>query len=425
MHKINPETAQFIEKHAHHDIHQLALMARKQEVDINVALQQIGGRQTARKKLPKWAEKDEILYPRQLCMEQCSSESTALYKAEIVKNLIPKNTRKNSTFIDLTGGFGVDFTYLAPHFKNAIYVEQQEELCQIVRWNSLFLGIRHAQFICADSELWLEETGGSAQKETASLIFIDPARRDQQGKRTFAVSDCTPNVLPMTKKMLEIAEFVIIKLSPMLDISATIKALNQSLEEDKEARIVREMHVVATDNECKELLVVLQRNHNSSANIVCKHHDFVSKFSQEEAGTRAQKSAEPHEGQILIEPNPSIMKAQCFGFLEQRYNILPISSNSHLFITDKDSQTAEIEEIGRTFIIDGICTMNKKDLQQHLADITHANIAVRNFPLSAQELRKRLKIADGGNVYIFATTTENKKHVLLICKKICKTHRIS
>ena len=385
---MNEATLAFIRSHANDDVRQLALQGKKNpEVEMTYALDQIAGRQKARVKIPSWAANDGIVYPPHLSMEQCSSEATARYKAQIAG--------KGKRIVDLTAGFGVDMAFMSTNFAEAVHVEQQEALCAISSANYTCLGLHHIHVVCCDGVAYLH------QLEQADVIFIDPARRNEHGGRTYGISDCTPNVLEIIDEMLEKATRVIIKLSPMLDWQKAVSDVGN----------VSEVHIVSVGNECKELLLVVERK-ASNLKVFCVNDGQVFSYtSNDETGSFCQAPSSP---QYLYEPNASVMKAGCFQLIAQRFGISQPDKNSHLFLSEQIIPDFP----GRGFAIERICTMNKRELKTGLAGITQANIAVRNFPLSVADLRKRLKLKDGGDVYIFATTSAEKGHLLLVCRKI-------
>lgn len=398
----NQATLDFIREHADDDVRQLALRGSKMsEVDLSYALEQIAGRQKARTKLPSWASIDGIVYPPHLSMEQCSSELTARYKASIAG--------KGALFVDLTAGFGVDIAFIAQGFQKAVHVERQPQLCAISSENYNVLGLNHIEVVCGDGVEYLHTMNH------ADLLFIDPARRDEHGGRTYGIADCTPNVLEMLDEMLEKADRVMIKLSPMLDWRKAVADLGK----------VNDVHIISVDNECKELLLAVkseERTENSaspSLRVVCVNLlSDGNKECFEFDGYHASPSSSafhfsPFDSRFLYEPNASIMKAGCFGLLEQRFGVMQLDKNSHLFVSDKEV----IGFPGREFLIEKRTSMNKRELKAALADIDKANITVRNFPMSVAELRKRLKLKEGGEVYIFATTIANEGHQLLVCRK--------
>lgn len=398
----NQATLDFIREHADDDVRQLALRGSKMsEVDLSYALEQIAGRQKAHTKLPSWASIDGIVYPPHLSMEQCSSELTARYKASIAG--------KGALFVDLTAGFGVDMAFIAQGFQKAVHVERQPQLCAISSENYNVLGLNHIEVVCGDGVEYLHTMNH------ADLLFIDPARRDEHGGRTYGIADCTPNVLEMLDEMLEKADRVMIKLSPMLDWRKAVADLGK----------VNEVYIISVDNECKELLLAVkseERTENStspSLRVVCVN--LLSDGNKECFEFNGQQSSpsssafhfSPFDSRFLYEPNASIMKAGCFGLLEQRFGVMQLDKNSHLFVSDKEV----IGFPGREFLIEKRTSMNKRELKAALADIDKANITVRNFPMSVAELRKRLKLKEGGEVYIFATTIANEGHQLLVCRK--------
>ena len=389
---INEATRKFIAEHAQEDVRKLALQRTKDvSVDLPMALQQIAGRQTARKKLPSWAAIEDIVYPPHLNMEQCSSEQTAKYKAGIVG--------EGACLIDLTGGFGVDFYWMSQGFKKRVYVEQNSELCAISSENFRSLGL-DATVVCGSAADYL-----SSLDDMADVIFLDPARRNEHGGRTYGIADCTPNVQELLPLLLEKARSIVLKLSPMLDWRKAVEDL----------KYVSEVHIVSVNNECKELLLVLEQRAKDTLRILCVNDEHIfCWFPQQKPSAPNEESILVQDVQYLYEPNASIMKAGCFMALEARYAVQQISANSHLFVSADEI----VDFPGRRFRILAISSMNKQELKNTLKDIDKANIAVRNFPLSADELRKKLKMKDGGDVFLFATTLPDGQHRLFICRKI-------
>ena len=431
-------TSEFVKQFRESDPRKLALQAsRYPDVDMPYALNQIQGWQTALRKLPSWAACDGVVYPPHLNMEQCSSEATARYKQQVARRWaerIPNASRTSMT--DLTGGFGVDFSFTSCCFDCATYVERNASLCDVVGANLPRLGIRNAQVKCAEAEAVLE------RMESQTMIFLDPARRDEHGAKTVLIADCTPDVCQLLPRLMQKSQFVMLKLSPMLDWHKAIVDLDGK---------VREVHIVSADGECKELLLVLAPDGKPEVQVFCV--DILSKPDSEGLYPRSEfvysigGEAEPqptnstfniqnsklpsatnltlniehltlniNNSTFLFEPNASVMKAGCFDEIARAYGVSAISRNSHLFLSDH-----EIDGFpGRSFAIDAVTTMNKRQLRQTLSGMKQANIAVRNFPLSVAELRKRLKLSDGGDTYIFATTTSDGDHILMLTHKTKK-----
>ena len=450
-------TAEFIQEYREKDTRQLALRsARFPDVDMPYALDQIKGWQTARRKLPTWAACDGIVYPPHLSMEQCSSEPTAQYKLNLAMEWSCRiessefRVESSSRMTDLTGGFGVDFSFTSCAFASATYVERNAQLCHMVEHNLPLLGIDNAKVVCADAVDYLSTL------DMQTMIFLDPARRDQHGAKTVMLADCTPDVVQLLPQLLKKSRFTMLKLSPMLDWHKAVEDLQGT---------VREVHIVSVGGECKELLLVLSEEIESELKVFCadleaggsgeaglsggssgssgSSSSSCSSFSSEPSFPRtpSSPSAPSHpsapsnaslfvyapgsscpapnsklktqNSKFLHEPNASIMKAGCFDELAAAYGVSPVSRNSHLFLSAEPVDGFP----GRSFSIERVTTLNKRELRQALAGIEKANIATRNFPLSVAELRKRLKLKDGGDVYIFATTTAEDEHLLLISHK--------
>ncbi|MGM9729372.1 MAG: SAM-dependent methyltransferase [Prevotella sp.] len=445
-------TAEFIQEYREKDTRQLALQsARFPDVDMPYALDQIKGWQTARRKLPTWAACDGIVYPPHLSMEQCSSEPTAQYKLNLAMEWSCRiessefRVESSSQMTDLTGGFGVDFSFTSCAFASATYVERNAQLCHMVEHNLPLLGIDNAKVVCADAVDYLSTL------DMQTMIFLDPARRDQHGAKTVMLADCTPDVVQLLPQLLKKSRFTMLKLSPMLDWHKAVEDLQGT---------VREVHIVSVGGECKELLLVLSEEIESELKVFCADLEAggsgeaglsggssgssCSSLSSEPSFPRtpSSPSAPSHpstpslsaslfvyapgasrpapnsklkiqNSKFLHEPNASIMKAGCFDELAAAYGVSPVSRNSHLFLSAEPVDGFP----GRSFSIERVTTLNKRELRQALAGIEKANIATRNFPLSVAELRKRLKLKDGGDVYIFATTTAEDEHLLLISHK--------
>ena len=341
-----------------------------------------------------------------------------------------------SRMTDLTGGFGVDFSFTSCAFASATYVERNAQLCHMVEHNLPLLGIDNAKVVCADAVDYLSTL------DMQTMIFLDPARRDQHGAKTVMLADCTPDVVQLLPQLLKKSRFTMLKLSPMLDWHKAVEDLQGT---------VREVHIVSVGGECKELLLVLSEEIESELKVFCA--DLEAGGGSGEAGLSGGSScsglsSEPsfprtpsspsapsnaslfvyapsasrpapnsklktQNSKFLHEPNASIMKAGCFDELAAAYGVSPVSRNSHLFLSAEPVDGFP----GRSFSIERVTTLNKRELRQALAGIEKANIATRNFPLSVAELRKRLKLKDGGDVYIFATTTAEDEHLLLISHK--------
>jgi len=389
---IDQPTIDFIRDNADGDVQALALKADKYPgVDMKIALVQIEGRQKALQKIPSWAATDGMVYPPHLSMEQCSSEITAIYKAQIVRRLIADR----GLMVDFTAGFGIDFYFIGREFRRAVYVERQEVLCDAAKNNFPLLGMNQVEVICGDGIDYLESM------KRADLIFIDPARRDANGGRTIGIKDCTPDITLIEDVLLAKSEYTLLKLSPMLDWHQVARDLHN----------VTEIHIVSVGNECREMLVVMSEKVSEGIKVYCINDHSVFCFRSDDV--RIPTIAHPDDFKYLYEPNSSIMKAGCFGVISDEYHVNSVGNNSHLFVSD-----SLINDFpGRKFAVDSIFSLNKRDMKEHLSGLSQANITVRNFPMTVAELRKKLKLKDGGCVYLFATTLSDGSKVIVSCSK--------
>lgn len=430
---MNDATRQFVSQHADDDVRLLALQAHATAgIDLPWALDQIRGRQVAQRKVPSWAAVDEIVYPPHLSMEQCSSEPTARYKAQLVRRLLDGAAPSPAPlFADLTGGFGVDFSLMAQAARGwrTVYVERNPQLCDLARHNLPLLGLGDAEVVCATADEFL---AARLQEGVGDCLFyLDPARRDDHGGRTYALADCSPNVLELLDRLAGRQggrRRVLLKLSPMLDWRKAVGDLGP--------QTVSEVHIVSVQNECKELLVLLEPGAPAACaadggddetratapiTLCCVNDNQTFRLPSTAADCAALPYGRPEAGQLLMEPNASIMKAGCFGALSQRFRLAPLARDSHLFVPSAAPDGASGGEggafPGRVFRIGAVTTMGKRELRHALQGIDRANIATRNFPLKADQLRRRLKLRDGGDTYIFGTTLADGSHVLIVCRK--------
>lgn len=388
MVEIGEQTWNFIAKHKEDDVRNLALRPGNVEgVDLPLALRQIEGRQIALRKLPSWAATEELLYPPHISMEQCSSEQTALYKASLVGG---------ESFADLTGGFGVDFSFMCRGFKRAVYVERQELLCEVAAHNFSLMGLNHVEVKCGQASEFL------AEMPLVDCVYLDPARRDQYGRKVVSVADCEPDLTQLLPLLLAKSKKVLVKYSPMLDLSLALSALGN----------VVEVHVVATNNECKELLFLFDAEaQKGDLKIVCanlkREGDSLFSFTKSEESASACHLADAI-GKYLYEPNVALMKGGAYKLLTQRYPVLKLDLNTHLYT----SEELVPDFPGRIFDVEACFSMSKSELKHHLSEVKAANIAVRNFPQTVAQLRDRLKLKEGGDLFLFATTVAGKKVIV-------------
>ena len=431
-------TKDFINAHLNDDVNKLALSKFPDDIDKQFVIRQIQARQLLKKKLPSWSENDELLFPKRLSLEQCSSELTAKYKSAKVRENTRKDIGENSCnfvnrriLVDLTGGMGVDTSFLSDNFDETIYIESQAELCELAEHNFKVLK-KNIKVVNAKAEDFLTQGG------EVDCIYLDPARRDEYGRKMVSLHDCSPDVAELQDLLFEKTNTVIVKLSPMLDIDI-IK---------KELKNIKEIHVVAVKNECKEVLVLCQRTTDNETtsrdasmipaikridtsddneaikrlyiSAIDLHEDWKFSFTEDEEQEAVPTFAD-EIGKYLYEPGVACMKAAPFKLLSQRFNIKKLHRNSHLYTSDE--LVADFP--GRTFEVINVVPFDKKAkkiLSQQTTDnrqltLSKVSIAVRNFPLSAEELRKHLSFKDGDDFYIFGTTMKGEKKVLVLGSK--------
>ncbi len=381
----------FILAHRGENVARLAFsLSGDKELNVERVLRQVEGWQRLRRKVSSWAAIDELEYPARLSLEQCSGEVAAVYKAAIVRRLCPVG----GIMADLTGGFGVDFAFLAPHFERALYVERSEELCRLARHNFPLLGLRNYEIVEGDGVKRLACLG------RLSFVMLDPARRDAAGRKTVLLEDCEPNVIDLLPLLREKAQIVLVKLSPMLDLGKALADLS----------CVAEVHVVAEGGECKELLLVLRQD-ATSPTIYCVDNGRSFTFTLDEERSAVVEYTDKIDG-FLCEPNAAVLKAGAFKSIALRYGLKKLHPNTHLYISSHF-----IEDFpGRVLKIREIIGFSKKELRA-LSALGQANLTVRNFPATVDELRKKLKLREGGSTYLFATTAAGDRRLVVVCER--------
>jgi hypothetical protein len=391
---MNNETRQFILDNINADVHSLALLAsRFPLVDMPLAIRQINGKQKTKGKIPTFFNNEELLFPIQLSLEQSSSELTARYKAELCGG---------HSLVDLTGGFGVDCYFISENFHQVTYVEQNEELCDLAKLNFQVLNRTNIQVIHSDSIHFLKKSG------KVDWLFVDPARRNNSGKKVVLLSDCEPNIPQFYALLMEKASRIMIKLSPMMDISAAVRELPATSE----------IYILSVDNECKEVLLLLedkpkQRIKITTVNFVKNNNIQHFQFYQDEEAETVQTFANSIET-YLYEPNASILKSGAFKLIGQKFGLHKLHINTHLY-----TSTALIPNFpGRTFEVKQVTGNSRKDFKELAATYPKANLTVRNYPQKTDELRKKLSISEGGDAYLFACKLWNNEKTIICCRKV-------
>lgn len=414
-----PDLSTLLSQHLHDDVQQLALQRNRfphlSDADFRFFLQQVEGRQRTRDKLPTLAQKTDWWYPVRLSCEQCSSEATACYKTQIIQSFYSQPSTFD-TFIDLTGGYGIDTFFMAQHAEQAHYVERNAELCAIAEHNfSLYRP--HIQIHNTTAEAFLASLphhplaqrpiGGTPSNSEASntpypisntLIYLDPARRNQSGGKVFRIGDCEPNVIDLLPTLRKHASHIMIKFSPMLDITAALRALGKDWD----------THIVAVHNEVKEVLITTGTNTIHAVNICATHTDrFV--FSHEDEKNAPMQIAS-HIEQYIYEPNAAIIKAGAFRLVGERYGLQKLDTNTHLYT----SSTLLPDFPGRVWeVIDA----ELKDPKKQLDAQAKYSIISRNHPLMPEQIRKKYKLHDGDDYYLLAARHQGKP-ILISAKRL-------
>lgn len=388
---LNAEVQQFILHNEKVDISKLILSnSTFEKVTIKEIAEQIEAKKKCEKKLPKWYTQKNIYYPNKLNIEQSSSEITAIYKASLLNG---------ENLIDITGGFGVDTYYFSQKNKEVVYCEMDKRLAEIATHNFCQLKASNISAFNTDGIDYLKNT---LQKFT--FIYADPSRRSEVKNRVFLLEDSKPNVLSNLDLFFKKSNFVLLKLAPLLDLKSTLRQL----------KFTKEVHVVSVHNEVKELLFLLEKNYHSEVNI--KTINFTKKdiekcsFKVDDNCFFANYS---YPKNYLYEPNVAILKSGAFNQVAAKFNVDKLHKHSHLYTSNGLVENFR----GRIFKIIKVLNYHKKELKKELPT-NKANITVRNFPESVAQIRKKTKLKDGGENYLFFTTLVKNEKKIILCKKI-------
>ncbi|MDQ6482186.1 THUMP-like domain-containing protein [Dyadobacter sp. LHD-138] len=385
----------FIQKNKNEDVTRLVLKSSGfKGLDVKKLAAQILSRQKASKKLPEWSSVEKLIFPPALSVEQCSSEATAKYKSTLIHG---------KTLIDITGGMGVDSYYLSRNFDEAHYYEQQEEVAETARYNFALLNAKNILVHHDDSIAALAKTNAQAD-----WIYADPARRDANKQKVVLLSDCAPDVKFHLPELFKHAPNVLLKTSPLLDIDLAVQEL----------KAVKEIHVMGYEQECKELLFSLNKDSfDDELQIKARVVDSEGNILHQLDFTRAQERdavmefSEPLS--YLYEPHPAVLKAGGFRCICPAFHVKKLAVHSHLY-TSKDPVP---NFPGRCFEIIAVCKPDAREIDNYVKD-NKANLTIRNFPAKIDDLRKKWRLKDGGNFYLFATTLSNQKKIVVVTKKL-------
>lgn len=433
----------------------------------SLAVNTIEGRKRLRKKLPEWVASTELVYPSSLCTEQCSSSDTARYKASVVQRIFneyvspvastrsateeagsvtDKNSSvtkkqsvtstgsvtgpKNGKIADLTGGLGVDSWAFSEVAEKVLYNEMNPALAAAARHNFKALGVTN--IFIKNSEATPDSIKGIFGDFRPDVIFLDPARRDSAGKKVFLLEDCSPDVLKMLPELFRISRFVFLKLSPMADITMAVERLDRTYEEYLEkasgkgwnGQWVREVHVVASGGECKELLILLDREWSEGYSLTCREDGKTLTFKPEEITKAKASYPDSTFARIIFEPGKSLTKAGVFNAICERFGLVKLARFTHLYTiseplsdSELEQRTAPLKDFGKVFYVKEILPLNKASMKDVGKRYPHSEVSAKNIPMSSDELRTRLKVKSGDDAHIFGVRIEtpyNEDNYLIV-----------
>ena len=386
---LHTDIQNFINKNLKEDSSKLALKKNPfPEINYSVVMNQIITKKKAKDKLPTWFSTENIIYPEKISVEQTSSETTAKYKSSLVSG---------QKLIDCTGGFGIDDYYFSKQFKTIIHCELNSDLSQIVKHNFEVLKASNIEYYHGDSTEILEQLN-----QKFDCIYIDPSRRNDAKGKVFMLADCLPNVVDLQDFYYQFTNTILIKTAPILDLHAGLLELKN----------VSEIHIVAVDNEVKELLWKIDKNFDSSSTIIAVNLEKEKQTITKIESSKSYSARYSLPKKYLYEPNASLMKSGGFEAVSQLFAIGKLHQHSHLYTSDE-----VIDFPGRKFQIDVIVPFQKKEISQFIQG-KKMNISTRNFPIKPEEIKKKYKIQDGGTVYAFFTTNLNNEKIILLCTKL-------
>ena len=401
----------FVQEHISDDLTRLILDRKKwPDIDMDLAVSCIQSRRKLKGKIKEWYDNPELVFPAPLSAEQCSSSATGHYKAGVAEKIIGKGAR----IADLTGGLGVDSWYFSKVAESVLYNEMQEALCNAAVHN--FKALSSNNIIISNLKI---ETGSSEfhkiiEEFRPELIYMDPARRGEGGKKVFLIEDCTPDVLTLREELFAMSRHILIKLSPMADISMVCNRLGKTC---------REVHVVATGGECKELLIWMDREWCGEYEIVAM--ELPSGYPETEPATFSFTSSEEKISPLallgrndslvfLFEPGKALMKAGCFNLIAEHFGLLKMGVSTHYYVTDEETKADLLKSYGKVYKIISLEPLDKRSIKAAGKEYPHAEVTARNIPMDTETLRKKLGVTSGDDAHIFGLKVDNLGNVLLI-----------
>jgi hypothetical protein len=386
---LQKDIQDFITQNLNTDSSKLALKKNPfPAINYSIIINQIVAKKKAKDKLSTWFSSENIIYPEKISIEQTSSENTAKYKASLVSG---------EKLIDCTGGFGIDDYYFSKQFKSVIHCEINADLSQIVKHNFEILEATNIECYQGDSTEFLKQLN-----QTFDCIYIDPSRRNDAKGKVFILADCLPNVVDLQDFYYQFTNTILIKTAPILDLQAGLLELKN----------VAQIHIVAVDNEVKELLWKIEKNHNHSPEIIAVNIEKSTTSITKIESSKSYSARYSLPKKYLYEPNAALMKSGGFEAVSELFTVCKLHQHSHLYTTEEI-----IAFPGRKFQIDAMIPFQKKEIAQYIQN-KKMNVSTRNFPIKPEEIKKKYKIQDGGTVFAFFTTNLNNEKIILLCTKL-------
>ena len=422
------ELVKFVCEHLNDDISRLILNRNKwPEIDIDMAISCIESRRKLKGKIQEWYDLPELIFPVKLSAEQCSSSATGRYKADLAQSIADTNGVTRWKIADLTGGLGADSWFFSQKAEAVLYNEMQNPLCEAAKHNFNVLGVDNISIsnhtvIASGISGKTPDNGMTPSDLLASfdpdIVYLDPARRGEGGKKVFLIEECTPDILTLKDEIFSISRHILLKLSPMADITMVCRRLGN---------VCREVHVVATGGECKELLIWMDREWNDEYEIIAaelhndrSYHEFRF-MPSEEAEAKGQilisGNALQADGSYLFEPGKALMKSGCFNLITKKYGIAKLGISTHYYIVGDKEKAEELKGLGKIFRIISISSLDKRSIKAAGRDYPRAEVSARNIPMDTEALKKKLGVTSGDDAHIFGLKSDSLGNLLIITER--------
>ena len=423
------ELVKFVCEHLNDDISRLILNRNKwPEIDIDMAISCIESRRKLKGKIQEWYDLPELIFPVKLSAEQCSSSATGRYKADLAQSIADINGVTRWKIADLTGGLGADSWFFSQKAEAVLYNEMQNPLCEAAKHNFKALGVDNISIsnhtvIASGISGKTPDNGMTPSDLLASfdpdIVYLDPARRGEGGKKVFLIEECTPDILTLKDEIFSISRHILLKLSPMADITMVCRRLGN---------VCREVHVVAAGGECKELLIWMDREWNDEYEIIAaelhndrSYHEFRF-MPSEEAEAKGQilisGNALQADGSYLFEPGKALMKSGCFNLITKKYGIAKLGISTHYYIVGDKEKAEELKGLGKIFRIISISSLDKRSIKAAGRDYPRAEVSARNIPMDTEALKKKLGVTSGDDAHIFGLKSDSAGNLLIVTERI-------